>query len=161
MNRRWLLVAARAAARAAARVGPGEEGTPVGHRPDRRGPYIYKDDPATGRPFIGFEVELADTSRRSSAATSKSVAGRLGQAARTARQAGDGEKGIDIVLNGYEVRDDLKKKYAATVPYYVYRLSLDRPTRTTTTVDRLGRPARGEPRRSEVGVLGGSVAREY
>ena len=35
-----------------------------------------------------------------------------------------GEKGIDIVLNGYEDRDDLKKQFAASVPYYVYRLQL-------------------------------------
>ena len=36
----------------------------------------------------------------------------------------EGEKGIDIVLNGYETRDDLKMKYATSVPYYYYRLQL-------------------------------------
>ena len=36
----------------------------------------------------------------------------------------DDDDGIDIVLNGYELTEDLEKKYPSTVPYYVYRLGL-------------------------------------
>jgi polar amino acid transport system substrate-binding protein len=73
----------------------------------------------------------------------------------------DGEKGIDVVLNGYELRRDLAAKHAVTLPYYVYRLQLvahkddDAIDGWSDLAARPGRPGK------RVGVLEASVAADY
>src|SRR5262245_5385672 len=75
----------------------------------------------------------------------------------------DDEEGIDVVLNGYELREDLEKKYPSTVPYYVYRLALVIHKDNAEVIEGwsdLKRPKADGEKRS-VGVLGGSAAHEY
>ena len=73
----------------------------------------------------------------------------------------EGDKGIDIVLNGYEARDDLKEKYAATIPYYVYRLQLVANKDDNEVNGRFDLPAKDGRRAKKIGVLEGSVAFDY
>lgn len=123
------------------------------------GPYVYKDE--QGR-FVGFEVELADYLARELGRTSKMVTGDWDKLPELLDKA-PGENGIDIVLNGYELRADLQKQYPATRPYYIYRLALiihkDHAATFTGWGDLMRRKPDGTPH--TVGVLGGSVAHEY
>ncbi|HET6574231.1 MAG TPA: ABC transporter substrate-binding protein/permease [Fimbriiglobus sp.] len=96
-----------------------------GTDPTGGAPFVYKPPGATeADPYIGFEVELADYLAKKLGRTSVLVDGLWKSLPELLDKPRTGEKGIDIVLNGYEERDDLKAKYAATVPYYVYRLAL-------------------------------------
>src|SRR5262249_12830847 len=66
-------------------------------------------------------------------------------------------------LNGYELREDLEKKYPSTIPYYVYRLALVIHKDDAEAIEGwtdLKRPKANGERRS-VGVLSGSVAENY
>src|SRR4029077_7066536 len=73
----------------------------------------------------------------------------------------DGEKGIDIVLNGYELRSDLAATYNLTRPYYVYRLQLIARKDDESILGWSDLPARGDRPAKKVGVLGESVAGVY
>jgi polar amino acid transport system substrate-binding protein len=119
------------------------------------GPYIYKDDP--NGPYVGFEVELAEYLAKKLNRTSKPVEAEWSTLPELLDKPRDGEKGIDIVLNGYEARDDLKAKYAATVPYYTYRLQL---VARTGDEDVTGW-ADLKTKKKRIGVLEGSVAFDY
>jgi polar amino acid transport system substrate-binding protein len=130
-----------------------------GTDPTGGAPYVHRD--AAGR-FIGFEVELADY-----------LAGKLGRA--SAMRTGDWDKlpellgrpadenGIDIVLNGYELTEDLEKQYPSTIPYYIYRLALvinkDDAGKIVGWTDLVRKKRNGE--RHTIGVLGGSSAHNY
>jgi polar amino acid transport system substrate-binding protein len=119
------------------------------------GPYIYKDDP--NGPYVGFEVELAEYLAKKLGRVSKPVEAEWSTLPELLDKPREGEKGIDIVLNGYEARDDLKDKYAATVPYYIYRLQL--------VARKDDESVTGWPdlalKKKRIGVLEGSVAFDY
>ena len=115
-------------------------------------PYVYQD--AAGR-WTGFEWDLAAY-----------VGAKLGR--EPVLRTGDWDKlpqwlgrpasdpdGIDVVLNGYEQRDDLARLYAATRPYFVYRLQL--------LVNRADYRIQGwaDLPGKRVGVLTGSAAHDY
>jgi polar amino acid transport system substrate-binding protein len=126
-----------------------------GTDPTGGGPYIYKDDP--NGPYVGFEVEFAEYLAKRLGRASKPVEGEWDKLPELLDKPRDGEKGIDIVLNGYEARDDLKGKYAATVPYYTYRLQLvaHKDDESVTGWADLG------SKKKRIGVLNGSVAFDY
>ena len=117
--------------------------------------YVYKD--STGK-YIGFEVELAEY-----------LAVKLGRKFEMVTGDWDklpellGNKAIDIVLNGYELTEDLEKTYPSTIPYYIYRLALvinkDDAEEIIGWTD-LKRPGSNGGKRT-VGVLGGSSAHGY
>lgn len=161
MNRRWLLAAV--AALALAPPGSGQEKKdkkPLrwGTDPTGGAPYVYKE----GDAFVGFEVEFAEYLAKELGRTSEMVTGDWDKLPELlGKPAAD--DGIDIVLNGYELREDLEKTYPSTVPYYVYKLALvvhkDDADALAGWSD-LSRPKENGAKRS-VGVLGGSAAHGY
>ena len=159
MNRRWLLAVARGRSRPRRRPAIAQEKPELrwGTDPTGGAPYVYKDNDGK---FVGFEVELAEYLAQKLGRESVKVDADWSTLPELLDKPRDGEKGIDIVLNGYEERDDLATKHA-------------RPSRTTSTAA-TGRPSRrgrhpllGRPdearagRRRKVGVLEGSVAADY
>ena len=127
-------------------------------------PYVYLDDKSTDKTFIGFEVELAAYLAKKLGRDSVMVDGDWSNLPKQLDKPADVEKGLDIVLNGYELRKDLLNDYAATRPYYVYRLVMI--SQNETVVDKELRgwadlyPTPGKPGKT-VGVLGGSAAHRH
>lgn len=154
MNARWLFVAAALLTAPAAHAQEKKE-LRWGTDPTGGGPYIYKDDP--NGPYVGFEVELADYLARRLGRASVPVTGEWDTLPELLKRESEGKKGIDIVLNGYEDRDDLKADFAASVPYYVYRLQLVARADDATVTGW----ADLAPKKKRIGVLGGSVAFDY
>jgi len=154
VNRRWLLVAL-ALLFASPALAQDKKGLRWGTDPSGGAPYIYKDDP--NGPYIGFEMELAEYLAKKLGRTSTPVEGEWNTLPNLLDKPRGGEKGIDIVLNGYEARDDLKGKYAATVPYYAYRLQLV----ANKTDDEINSWADLNTKKRRIGVLEGSVAFDY
>lgn len=129
-----------------------------GTDPTGGAPYAYKED---GR-FVGFEVELAEYLAGELGRTSQMVTGDWDKLPELlGKPAADGA-GIDIVLNGYELREDLQAKYPATIPYFVYKLALVINQDNAASIAGWSDLARhqGGTKRT-VGVLGGSVAHDY
>jgi polar amino acid transport system substrate-binding protein len=158
VNPRWLLVplAAFALAHPAAaqdKTKPKE--LRWGTDPVGGGPYIYKDDP--NGPYVGFEVDLAEYLAKKLGRVSKPVEAEWSTLPELLDKPREGEKGIDLVLNGYESRDDLKANYAATVPYYVYRLQLVARKDDDTVAGWHDLKPKGK----RIGVLEGSIAFDY
>ncbi len=130
----------------------------------------YGTDPTGGAPFIyqnergeyvGFEVDFANYLASKLGRTSTIVKGSWDKLPQLLDQPISESAGIDLVLNGYELRDDLSKEYQPTLPYYVYRVQL-LAHRDDETIDgwndlaaKAGRPGKS------VGVLGGTVAHDY
>ncbi|MBA4066913.1 MAG: amino acid ABC transporter permease [Isosphaera sp.] len=158
MNPRWPLAAVLllAAAPAAARADDEKE-LRWGTDPTGGAPFIYKP-PGSGEddPYIGFEVELAEYLAGKLGRKSVPVDGLWKSLPDLLDKPRGGEKGIDIVLNGYEARDTLKAKYAASAPYYTFRVELiarkDEDGKDWADFRRPGR---------RVGVLGESTAADY
>ena len=126
------------------------------------GPYIYQNDPDDpNSPYIGFEVELAEYLAKKLGRTAREVTGEWSNLPELLDKPRAGDKGIDIVLNGYEARDDLKAKYAATVPYYVYRLQLAANKDDDTVTGWQDLAAKPGREGKKIGVLEGSVAFDY
>ena len=158
MNPRWLLVAVAALVLAPLALGQEKNDKKElrwGTDPTGGGPYIYKDDP--NGPYVGFEVEFAEYLAKKLGRTSKPVEAEWSTLPELLDKPNTGEKGIDIVLNGYEARDDLRQKYAATVPYYQYRLQLV----ARKDDDSVNGWADLGPKKLRIGVLEGSVAFDY
>ncbi len=157
MNRRWSLVAL-AVLLAPPVLAQDKKELRWGTDPTGGAPYVYKE----GDRFVGFEVELAEYLAKELGRASKMVTGDWDKLPELLGKPAD-ENGIDIVLNGYELREDLEKKYPSTAPYYAYRLSLvihqDDADAIRVWGD-LNREKPGGGKRS-VGVLGGSVANDY
>ena len=129
-----------------------------GTDPTGGAPYVYRD----GDRFVGFEVELAEYLAQELGRTSKMVTGDWDKLPELLGKPAT-QDGIDIVLNGYELREDLEKKYPSTLPYYVYKLALvihkDDVDMIRGWADLAREKSKGVKR--SVGVLGGSVAHEY
>jgi polar amino acid transport system substrate-binding protein len=129
-----------------------------GTDPTGGAPFVYRD--AAGN-YTGFEWDLAAFLGEKLGRTPVMRPGDWDKLPQRLDQPADGPEGIDIVLNGYELRDDLTKQYAVTRPYYVYRLQLmaHRDDASIRGWDDL--PAGPGRRAKSVGVLSGSVAHEY
>ena len=157
MNPRWYL-AALALLFGAPALAQEKKELRWGTDPTGGAPYVYKD----GDAFVGFEVELAEYLAKELGRTSKMVTGDWDKLPELLGKPA-GENGIDIVLNGYEYREDLEKKYPSTVPYYVYKLALiihkDSADDVASWNDLNREKGKGVKR--SVGVLGGSVAHQY
>ena len=157
MIRRWLLAILILLAPLPALA---QEKKPLrwGTDPTGGAPYVYQD--AAGN-FIGFEVELAEYLAAKLGRTSVMKKGDWDKLPELLGKPAD-DDGIDIVLNGYELTEDLEKKYPSTIPYYIYRVALvihkDDAEEIIGWTD-LKRP--GERGKRTVGVLGGSSAHGY
>jgi len=133
----------------------------------KRGELVFGGDAEGGGPFVfprdddptrvqGFEIELADL-----------LAAKLGLKARFSQGQWEklpdllGRESIDVVLNGYEWTPTWSRRYAASIPYYVYELQM------LVKVDdgglkQLSDLAQPGPRgKRRIAVLGGSAAENY
>jgi polar amino acid transport system substrate-binding protein len=111
------------------------------------GPYIIEKPDGS---VTGFEVELADYLGEALGRPARFVQGSWPQ---LPDLLGRGD--IDIVLNGYEWSPALEKRFASTIPYYVYKLQLI--TRKEDASIRGWDDVRGK----SVGVLKGSAAERF
>ncbi|MCS6864786.1 MAG: ABC transporter substrate-binding protein/permease [Gemmataceae bacterium] len=159
MKRQWLLVNLLVLVVDTTGLAQEKKELRWGTDPIGGGPYVYRDDHGN---FVGFEVELADYLAQELGRTSRMVTGDWDKLPELLDKA-PGENGIDIVLNGYELRADLQKQYPATRPYYIYRLALIIHKDQAATITGWGALQRLKPdgTKHTVGVLGGSVAHEY
>lgn len=133
-----------------------------GTDPTGGAPYVYRD----GERFVGFEVELAEYLAAELGRAARMVVGDWDKLPELLAKPAEDPDGIDIVLNGYEFREDLEKLYPSTIPYYVYRLGLVIHRDNAGAISGWGdlrrpRDEGGRPRKTTVGVLGGSVAHEF
>lgn len=130
-----------------------------GTDPTGGAPYVYRD--ANGK-FTGFEVELAEYLANKLGRTSEMKTGDWDKLPELLGKPADSD-GIDIVLNGYELSEDLEKQYPSTIPYYIYRVALvinkDNAGEIVGWTDLRKKKADGSMR--SVGVLGGSAAHAY
>jgi polar amino acid transport system substrate-binding protein len=124
-------------------------------------PFRWGTDPTGGAPFnyqdaagnpMGFEVEIADYIAAKLGRQSVMVAGTWANLPAQLDKPADVEQGVDVVLNGYELRADLAKRYGVSRAYYAFRVTLlarkDDPS-VRGWDDLTG---------TRVGVLGGTVA---
>ena len=122
-----------------------------GTDPTGGAPFIYQDERGN---YTGFEFEVAEYLAKKLGRTSQLVAGDWANLPQQLNKPADVEGGIDMILNGYEYRQDLAETYGVTRPYYIYRLALlvkkDSPIREWK--DMAGK---------SVGVLGGTAAHDY
>jgi polar amino acid transport system substrate-binding protein len=161
VNQRWFVITLAALI---ANPAFGQQPKELKYGTDQQGggPYIYKNDPDNpAAPYVGFEVELAEYLARKLGRTAREILGEWSTLPELLDKSREGDSGIDIVLNGYEARDDLKEKYAATVPYYVYRLQLVAHKDDETVTSWQDLPARSGRLPKRIGVLEGSVAYDY
>jgi polar amino acid transport system substrate-binding protein len=158
VSRSWLLVPF--ALFLAAAPAPAQEKQELrwGTDPTGGAPYVYQD--AEGK-FIGFEYEFAEYLARKLGRESVKVDADWSTLPELLDKPRTGEKGIDIVLNGYEQRNDLADKHGMTIPYYVYRLQLVAHRDAADIGSWADLMKHGPDGRRKVGVLEGSVAADY
>src|SRR5262249_165310 len=140
VNRRWLLAALALLVPLPAAA----QEKPLlrwGTDPTGGAPYVFKDD---ANNFVGFEVELAEYLARERGRTGKMVGGDWDKLPEVLGKPVT-EDGIDVVLNGYELREDLEKKYPSTIPYYVYRLALVTHAESAEVIESWADLKRGMP----------------
>jgi polar amino acid transport system substrate-binding protein len=129
-----------------------------GTDPTGGAPYVFQDRSGN---YTGFEWDFAAYLAAKLGRTPVMRPGDWDKLPQRLDQPAAGPEGIDIVLNGYELRDDLVKSYFVTRPYYVYRLQLLVNRADNSIRDWSDLPATtGRPGKS-VGVLGGSAAHEF
>lgn len=128
-----------------------------GTDPTGGAPYVYQD--SQGR-FIGFEVELADYLAKQLGRTPVMVKGDWDKLPELLKKPLGSREGIDIVLNGYELKDAPPPGTIPTLPYYAYRLVLltNRDNSNLTSWSDL---ESAHPKEHTVGVLGGSAAHQF
>ena len=120
------------------------------------GPYVYPD-PAAPSHVLGFEVDLAGELARELSRKPQLVQCTWDQLL-PLLDRGD----IDVALNGYEYSAERARRYAASIPYYVYELGLcvRGDNQATASWASLKKP-QPDGRRKRVGVLGGSAGDHY
>lgn len=132
----------------------------VGQQPELR----WGTDPTGGAPFImqdaagnytGFEFELAQYLGAKLGRKPVLVEGTWANLPQQLTKSRDVEKGVDVILNGYELRKDLCDQFGVSRAYYAYRVTLltrkdDESIRGWTDLKGKG-----------VGVLGGTVCHDY
>jgi polar amino acid transport system substrate-binding protein len=129
-----------------------------GTDPTGGAPFVYQDNAGN---YTGFEWDLARYLADKLGREPVMRPGDWSKLPQRLDQPADGPEGIDIVLNGYELREDLAGQYALTRPYYVYRLQL-MAHRDDDSVQGWGDlPARGGRKGKSVGVLEASAAQDY
>jgi polar amino acid transport system substrate-binding protein len=143
--------------------------SPSAHAQDKK-PFRWGTDPTGGAPFVyqnddghyvGFEVELAEYLAKKLGREPKMVAGDWSNLPQQLDKSPDVEGGIDVVLNGYELQEDLAAKYASTRPYYVFRVVLMARKDNAAIRGWSDLFNRGNQPPKTVGVLGGTVAQQY
>jgi polar amino acid transport system substrate-binding protein len=92
-----------------------------GTDPTGGAPFIYQN---TDGQYVGFEVELAEYLAAKLGRESVMVEGTWSNMPEQLNKAADVEKGVDIILNGYELRKDFASRFGVSRAYYTYRLSL-------------------------------------
>jgi polar amino acid transport system substrate-binding protein len=122
-----------------------------GTDPTGGAPFIYQDN--AGK-YIGFEVELAEYLANKLGRTSVMVDGTWANLPQQLNKSAEVEKGIDVILNGYELRKDLVDQFGVSRAYYAYRLAL-------ITRKEGGVSGWGDLKGKSVGVLGGTVAHKH
>jgi polar amino acid transport system substrate-binding protein len=127
-----------------------------GTDPTGGGPYVYQEGT---QEYIGFEVELASYLAQKIGRTPVMKKGDWKALPELLDKSTDADEAIDIVLNGYELREDLTKRYSATLPYYAYRLVLI-AREDNNEINNWSDLAVAKPRMKSVGVLTGTVAQE-
>ncbi|MDB5309846.1 MAG: tcyB [Gemmataceae bacterium] len=128
-----------------------------GTDPTGGAPYVYQDAAGT---FIGFEVELADYLGQKLGRTPVMKAGDWDKLPQLLDRPADSPDAIDVVLNGYELKESLQSDYTATTPYYAYRLVLLTHKDADSLKDWKDLTPAAGPKRS-VGVLNASAAYQY
>ncbi|MBY0456621.1 MAG: ABC transporter substrate-binding protein/permease, partial [Gemmataceae bacterium] len=120
-------------------------------------PFIYKNNKDE---YTGFEWELAQYLGRQLDRQPVLVDGDWANLPEQLTKPRDVEKGVDVILNGYELRKDYCERFAVTRAYYVSRLGLvtrkDHPD-LVSWADL--QKQRG--RKLQVATLGGSAAHKY
>jgi polar amino acid transport system substrate-binding protein len=156
VNPRWLL-ALLALSLSAPAFAQEKKELRWGTDPTGGAPYVFQD--AQGN-FIGFEYEFAAYLAKKLGRESVKVDADWSTLPELLDKPREGDKAIDIVLNGYEQREDLEKKYAMSIPYYAYRLQLvaHRDSNDINAWADLLKSANGN---RKVGVLEASVAADY
>jgi polar amino acid transport system substrate-binding protein len=112
------------------------------------GPYIIEKPDGS---VTGFEVELADYLAASVDRKPEFVQAPWPQLPDMLDRGGS----FDIVLNGYEWSPQMEKRFASTVPYYIYKLQLIIRDGDGSIMDW------DDLRGKSVGVLKGSAAERY
>ena len=157
MNSRWLLVALLSVSAEPASAQDKKPELRWGTDPTGGAPYVYQN--SSGQ-FIGFEVELSSYLAEKIGRTAVMKKGEWTKLPELLDKSTDSDEAIDVVLNGYELRDDLAKKHSATIPYYAYRLVLMTQS-DNDAIATWNDLSLTTPRKKTVGVLSGSVAQEY
>lgn len=122
-----------------------------GTDPTGGAPFIYQDKDGK---YIGFEVELAEYLAAKLGRTSVMVDGTWANLPQQLNKSPEVEKGVDVVLNGYELRKDLVEQFGVSRAYYAYRIAL-------VTRKEGGVAGWSDLKGRSVGVLGGTVAHDY
>ena len=126
-------------------------------------PFRWGTDPTGGAPFVmqgadgkytGFEVELAEYLAKKLGRESIMVDGDWGKMPEQLGKPADVDKGVDVVLNGYELTFDKLSKYSATRAYYIFDMML---------IARKDSGITGWPdlKEKDIVVLGGSKTEDY
>ncbi len=127
-------------------------------------PLRWGTDPTGGAPFnyrdaagtqVGFEFELAGYLAAKLGRTPVMIDGDWSKLPEQLNKPADVAKGVDVILNGYELRADMAAKFGVSRAYYAYRLAL--MVRKDQTAIRDWADLDGQ----RVGVLGGTVANDY
>lgn len=122
-----------------------------GTDPTGGAPFIYQDKDGK---YVGFEVELAEFLAAKLGRRSEMVDGTWANLPQQLNKSPEVEKGVDVVLNGYELRKDLVEQFGVSRAYYAYRIAL-------VTRKEGGVAGWSDLKGRSVGVLGGTVAHEH
>jgi polar amino acid transport system substrate-binding protein len=96
-------------------------------------PFRWGTDPSGGAPFVmqgtdgkytGFEVELAEYLAKKLGRESVMVDGDWARMPEQLNKPADADKGVDVILNGYELSRDKVELYGVSRAYYVFDMLL-------------------------------------
>jgi polar amino acid transport system substrate-binding protein len=127
-------------------------------------PFRWGTDPTGGAPFIyqdkngnytGFEYDLARYIAKKLGRKSQMVVGDWANLPQQLKKPADAVGGIDVVFNGYELREDLCNDYAPSRAYYAFRLAL------MMRKDNPDIKGWDDLNDKDIGVLGGTAAHTY
>ena len=134
-----------------ATLAPAAEPFRWGSDPTGGAPFVYKNKAGD---YVGFEKDLADYLANKLGREPQMVPGDWANLPQQLNKPADVENGVDVILNGYELRKDMATKYGVSRPYYVYRLSLLVPQSS-------GVASWDDLKGKGVAVLGGTTAHRY
>jgi len=126
-------------------------------------PFRWGTDPAGGAPFViqsadgklaGFEYELAEYLATKLGRISTMIDGDWGRMPEQLNKSADVDKGVDVILNGYELSPDKVALYGVTRAYYAFDMLL--VTRKDSGITQWSDVAD-----KQVVVLGGTTAEDH